>query len=47
MIWVTTVGEIQAAHRAGLVLVGAYDNCMPEYLGSQEQWENYIKLLTN
>lgn len=45
MTWVTTAGEIQAACKAGLQLVGVYEGGSPEYLGSQEQWEVYTKLI--
>lgn len=43
---VTTAGEIQAACKAGLILTGI-DNGTPEWLGTTEQFVEFMKLATN
>jgi hypothetical protein len=45
MIFATTVGEIQAAHKAGLQLVE--DNGHGGWMGTNEQWREYTKLIYN
>ena len=43
MIFATTAGEIQAACRAGLQLTE--DNGHGAWMGTNEQWETYTKLI--
>lgn len=44
MIFVTTAGEIQAAWKAGLELIGTHPNGQPMYdAAPAEKWEEYLK----
>lgn len=45
MIFVTTAGEIQAAWKAGMVLVGIDGRNSPMYQGSPEQLSVYLDLV--
>jgi hypothetical protein len=45
MIFVTTAGEIQAAHKAGMVLVGVYGRNSPVWHGTPEQFSVYRDLV--
>ena len=43
MIFVTTAGEIQAAHKAGLLLTEI--DGRGEWMGDGTQWDVYTKLI--
>lgn len=47
MIWVTTARDIQAAAKAGMLLMEPDEHCAPHWLGSMDQWAEFTKLRTN
>lgn len=47
MTFVTTAGEIQAAWKAGMVLVGSDGRHSPQYSATPEQLSKYLDLTYN